>query len=137
MLSESQAHERTLAKDLASEQLLLRTAATSHNKLVESTKLWTSHLMDVAEQITTQLTAMGMPNFKFSHEARVAESARLSEFLECVLAALKLLQSTRADYQAEALDGFHGLDRAVRMYAGDLRVAFADSLTNLALDMDM
>ena len=44
---------------------------------------------------------MGMPNFMFSHEARVAESGRLSEFFERVPAALKLLLSTRADYQAE------------------------------------
>ena len=91
MLSESQAHEQTLTKELADEQLLLRTAASSHNKLVESMKLWTIHLVDVVEKITTQLTAMGMPNFRFSHEARVAESARLSEFFEHVLDALKLL----------------------------------------------
>ena len=101
MLSESQARKQTLAKDLADKHLLLRTAATSHNKLMERTKLWTSHLMDVAEHITTQLTAMGMPNFRFSHEARVVESARLSEFFERFLAALKLLQSTRAAYLAE------------------------------------
>ena len=101
MLSESKAREQLLAKDLADKQLLLRTAASSHNKLVESTKLWTSHLVDVAEKLTAQLTAMGMPNFRFSHEARVAESARLSEFFERVLAALKLLQSTRAAYLAE------------------------------------
>jgi len=44
---------------------------------------------------------MGMPNFRFSHEARVAESARLSEFFERVLDALKLLQSTRVAYLAE------------------------------------
>ena len=101
MLSESHACEQILAKDLADEQLLLWTAASSHNKLVESMKLWTSHLVDVAEKITTQLTAMGMPIFRFSHETCVAESARLSEFFERVLDALKLLQSTRVAYLAE------------------------------------
>ena len=101
MLSESQDREQILAKDLVDEQLLLWTTTSSHNKLVESTKLWTSHLVDVAEKITAQLTAMGMPNFRFSHETRVAESARLSEFFERVLDALKLLQSTRAAYLAE------------------------------------
>ena len=80
MVLESKAREQILAKDLVDEQLLLRTAASSHNKLMESMKLWTSHLVDVAEKITMQLTAMGMPNFRFSHEARVAESARLSKF---------------------------------------------------------
>lgn len=76
MLSESQALEQILAK------------------------LWTSHLVDVAEKITTQLTDMGMPNFRFSREANMAESARPSLFFERVLDALKLLQSTRASYLA-------------------------------------
>ena len=44
---------------------------------------------------------MGMPNFRFSREANVAESARLSLFFECVLDALKLLQSTRVAYLVE------------------------------------
>ena len=44
---------------------------------------------------------MGMPNFRFSHETRLAASARLSEFFKSVLAALKLLQSTRAAYLAK------------------------------------
>ena len=101
MISESKAHEQILAKTLADEQLLLQTASSYHNELVEGMKLWTNHLVDVAEKITTQLTAMGMPNFRFSHEARVVESARLSEFFERFLAALKLLQSTRAAYLAE------------------------------------
>lgn len=83
------------------EQLLLQTATSSHNKLVESMKLWTSHLVDVAEKLTMQLTAMGMPNYMFCREANVAESARLSLFFERVLEALKLLQSTRVAYLAE------------------------------------
>ena len=88
MLLESKAREQILAKDLEDEQLLLQTAVTSHNELVESTKLWTSHLVDVAEKLTAQLTAMGMPSFRFSREASVADSARLSLFFEHVLDAL-------------------------------------------------
>ena len=57
--------------------------------------------MNVVEQITTQLTAMGMPNFRFSREANMDESSRLSLFFERVLDTLKLLQSTRAAYLAE------------------------------------
>ena len=64
--------------------------------------------MDVAEQISTQLDAIGMPNFRFSHEARVAESARLSEFFERVLAAMKLLQSTRRPTWSRSPGNFAG-----------------------------
>ena len=48
-----------------------------------------------------QLSAMGMPSFRFSHEVNVVDSARLTLFFERVLDALKLLHSNRAPYLAE------------------------------------
>jgi hypothetical protein len=95
-LNGSRACEKTLAKDLKNEKLLLESAATTHNDYVEDVSLWTSRLIDAAEGLTMQLSVMGMPNFRFSHGRGISESARLTMFFEAVNEALKLLHSNRA-----------------------------------------
>ena len=57
--------------------------------------------MDVAEKLTVQMSAMGMPSFRFSHEMNMTDSARLTLFFKHVLDALKLLHSKRETYLAE------------------------------------
>ena len=99
-VSETRAREQTLIKELADEKLLLQDAASTHNELVASTKLWTGCLVDVAERLTMQLSAMGMSSFRFSHEVNMTDSARLTLFFKRVLDALKPLYSNRAAYLA-------------------------------------
>jgi hypothetical protein len=95
-LEGSRAREKTLAKDLKDEKLLLASAAATHNDYVDGVKIWTERLIDVAERLTMQLSIMGMPNFRFSHDRGISESAGLTMFFEVVLEALNLLQSNRA-----------------------------------------
>ena len=61
---------------------------------MKGVRIWTERLIDVAEKLTTQRSIMGMLSFKFSHEERVALSARLTMFFEAVLEALMLLHSS-------------------------------------------
>nr|XP_020188330.1 uncharacterized protein LOC109774021 [Aegilops tauschii subsp. strangulata] len=93
------AREETLNKALADERQLLQSAAASHNDYVDRT-LWTSRLIEVAERLTTQLAVMGMPDIRYSQEANISPSARLTLFFERVLDALEQLRSSRATYLA-------------------------------------
>jgi hypothetical protein len=95
-LKGSRAREKTLAKDLKDEKLLLASAAATHNDFVEGVNLWTKCLIDAAEGLTMQLSIMGMLNFRFSHDRGISESAMLTMFFEAVLEALNLLHSNRA-----------------------------------------
>jgi hypothetical protein len=94
-LNGSRAREKTLDKDLKNEKLLLESTAATHNDYVEGVSLWTSCLIDAMEGLTTQLSVMGIPNFRFSHDRGISGSARLTMFFEAVNEALKLLHSNR------------------------------------------
>ena len=71
----SRAREKTLAKDLKDKKLLLASAAATHNDYVQGVGIWTERLIDVAESLTTQLSIMGMPSFRFSHEETVTDTS--------------------------------------------------------------
>ena len=65
-LEGSRACERILAKDLKDEKLLLESAAATHNDYVAGVGIWIERLIDTAERLTTQLSIMGIPYFRFS-----------------------------------------------------------------------
>ena len=88
-LSEVRAREETLNKALESERQLRKDDAAAHKDYVDSVNLWISRLIDVAERLTTQLAVMDMPNFRYSQEANISPSARLTLFFERVLDALE------------------------------------------------
>ena len=47
-----------------------------------------------------QLATMGMPSYRFSHDDKITESARVTMFFEAVLDALKILHDGRATHLA-------------------------------------
>ena len=71
------------------EKRLRSSDAAKHKDYMKSVNLWISRLVNVAERLTTQLAAMGMPNFWYSPEANVSPNARLTLFFEGVLGALE------------------------------------------------
>ena len=99
-LTSNGAREKTLTKKLKDEELLLASAAAEHNELVSGVKIWTACLVDVSEKLTMQLSPMGLPSIRYSHDDRISESARVTMFLEVVLEALKLLHDRRATHLA-------------------------------------
>ena len=139
-LSEVRAHEETLNKDLESERQLRKDDAAAHKDYVDIIKLWTGRLIDVAERLTTQLAVMDMPNFRYSQEANISPSARLTLFFEGVLEALEQLHSNRAAYLAnEAWRLCRGaLTKVLTKVAfWNPSVDFADALESLAEDADL
>ena len=83
---------------------------------------------------------MGMPSFRFSREANVSESARLTLFFERVLDALVLLHSNRATYLAnEARKLCQGalLKVLTKVAFWNPSVDFANALESLPEDADL
>jgi len=95
-MPEVRSREETLTKALEDEKQLRRNDAANQEDYVKGENLWISRLVGVAERLTTQLAAMGMPNFKYSPEVNVSPNARLTLFFEGVLEALEQLCSNRA-----------------------------------------
>nr|XP_020149800.1 cytospin-A-like [Aegilops tauschii subsp. strangulata] len=91
-LSEGKAREDTLTKALEDERQLKKDDATAHKDYVASVNLWISRLIDIAERLTTQLSIMGMPNFRYSQEADMNPNARLTLFFEGIFEALEQLR---------------------------------------------
>ena len=108
-LSEANAREETLAKDLEADKQLRKNEAANHKDFVEGENRWISRLKGVAGRITTQLATMGMPNVRYAPEPNVTPNAKLTLFFEGVLGALEQLHSDRAAFWPTSPGGFAGV----------------------------
>ena len=107
---------------------------------MKSVNLWISRLVNVAERLTTQLAAMGMPNFRYSPEVNISPNARLTLLFEGVLEALEQLHSNRASHLAnEARKLCRGaLTKVLTKVAfWNPSVDFANALESLPEDVDL
>nr|XP_020147570.1 nucleolar and coiled-body phosphoprotein 1-like [Aegilops tauschii subsp. strangulata] len=99
-LASSRAREKTLTKKLEDGEQLFTSAAAEHKDFVSGVQIWTACLVDVSEKPTAQLSTMGLPGIRYSHDDRISESARETMFLKAILDALKLLHHRRATHLA-------------------------------------
>jgi hypothetical protein len=49
-----------LIKDLQNEKSLLNSAAATYNDFEKGMKIWTEHLVEVAEKLAAELSTMGL-----------------------------------------------------------------------------
>ena len=76
MLTEAEAREGTLAKELETEKQLRKDEAAEHKDFKEGVNRWIGHLEDVAGRITAQLATMGMPSVRYTPERSGTTNAK-------------------------------------------------------------
>jgi hypothetical protein len=102
-LDAAKEREKILMKDLQNEKALLASAANSLNELKSAYKLWTDRLGVFAENLTAQLSAMGLPKYRYSTTEGDTASARLTLFFESLIEALEKYHGERsANFASES-----------------------------------